>query len=121
MIKTFEQFVNENFVDTSSKSLANKLKRDIDDIVDLVDAEMENMVIYDTRKGEHNSKFHTNIHGKDYTIYVTYNVMSQDEYMLNGFVVEDDNGVQVSNELLGITEDDYSWIFSVRGSDDDEY
>ena len=119
MIKTFEQFINENFIDTSSKSLANKLKRDIGDIADLVDAEMEDIDIYDTHKGEHNSKFYTNLHGKEYTIYVTYNVMSQDEYMLNRFVIEDDNGVRVSNELLGITEDDYSWIFAVRGSDDE--
>jgi hypothetical protein len=118
MIKTFEQFINENFIDTSSKSLANKLKRDINEIVDLVDGEMENMDIYDTHKGEHNHKSYINLHGKKYTIYVTYDVLSQDEYVLNRFVIEDDAGVQVSNEWIGITEDDYPWIFAVHGSDE---
>ena len=118
MIKTFEQFINENSIDTSSKTLANKLKRYINDIVDSVDGEMEGIEIYDTRKGEHSYKSYINLYGKKYTIYITYDVLSQDEYALNRFVIEDDVGAQVSNKWLGITEDDYPWIFATHGSDE---
>lgn len=126
MIKKFDEFINENFdknsIDSESKMLANKLKRDINDIIDFIDGIMETMDI-PNKKGIQNSEFEMNIYGKKYTVCVTYNVISQDKYMLNKFDVVDDKGVRVSNYILGITEDEYSYLFAIHGSDDydDDY
>ena len=125
MIKKFEEFINENFdknsIEQESKILANKLKRNIDDIADFVDGVMETMNI-PNKKGVHNSEFDMDIYGKKYTVYITYNVLTQDKYVLNGFDVVDDKGVRVSNKWIDITEDDYPHLFAIYGSDDhDDY
>lgn len=125
MIKKFEEFINENFdknsIEQESKILANKLKRDINYIADFVDGAMETMDI-PNKKGVYNTEFDMDIYGKKYTVCITYNVLTQDKYVLNKFDVVDDKGVRVSNKWLDITEDDYSWLFAIYGSDDhDDY
>jgi hypothetical protein len=125
MIKKFEEFINENFdknsIEQESKILANKLKRDINYIADFVDGAMETMDI-PNKKGIYNTEVDMDIYGKKYTVCITYNVLTQDKYVLNKFDVVDDKGVRVSNKWLDITEDDYSWLFAIYGSDDhDDY
>lgn len=123
MIKNFEEFVNENFneknIDTSVKSLVRKLKKYKYDIVDLVDMEMDdlNVSIEDDGdvKGIHKSMFDTSLGIKDYTIHVTYEVLNTlDTLKLVKFDIEDEDGVFVSSEMLGITEDTEEDLFSVR-------
>jgi hypothetical protein len=123
MIKTFEQFLNENFnekiIDTSVKLLARKLKRYKYDIVDLVDMEMDdlNVSIEDDgdTKGIHKSMFDTALGRKDYTIHVTYEVLNTlDTFKLVKFDIEDEDGVSVSSEMLGITENTEEDLFGVR-------
>lgn len=117
MIKTFEEFINEN-LEPEAKILANKLKRHVNDIVDFIDAEMENKDFdIPNKKGVYNMEFDMNMYGK-YTVCVNYNVISEDEYMINKFDIVDNNGVRVSNEWIGITENDYPWLFAIYGSDD---
>ena len=125
MIKKFEEFINENFdknsIEQESKILANKLKKDINYIADFVDGAMETMDI-PNKKGVYNTEFDMDIYGKKYTVCITYNVLTQDKYVLNKFDVVDDKGVRVSNKWLDITEDEYSWLFAIYGSEDrDDY
>jgi hypothetical protein len=139
MIKTFEQFINENFEKRNGinnnpidvKSLARKLKPSVDDIVDLIQAEMDEidyneMDAYEASEGIHHTDFDTVINGNDYTIEVTYEIVIPSakrergvehigiHYKLVGFEVTDDNGVSVSNEELRVTEDTFEELFDIH-------
>lgn len=139
MIKTFEQFINENFkkrngINNNSidvKRLASKLRPSVDDIVDLVQAEMDEidynkMDAYKASEGIHHTDFDTVINGDDYTIEVTYEIVIPSakreqgvehigiHYKLVGFEVTDDNGVSVSNEELWVTEDTCEELFDIH-------
>ncbi len=116
MIKTFEEFIKEN-LEPEAKILANKLKRHINDIVDFIDAKIENKDFdIPNKKGVYNIEFDMNMYGK-YTVCLNYNVISKDKYMLNKFDIVDKNGVRVSNEWIDITENDYPWLFAIYGPD----
>lgn len=123
MIKKFEDFLNENYneeiIDTSVEKLARKLKRYKYDIVDLVDCEMDDLNVSieedGDEKGVHKSMFDTVLGGKDYTIYITYEVLKTLETLkLVKFDIEDEYGVSVSSEMLGITEGRNEELFGVR-------
>ena len=123
MIKTFEDFLNENYkeeiIDTSGKKLARILNRYKYDIADLVDSEMDDLNVSieedGDEKGIHKTMFYTVLGGKDYTIHVTYEVLKTLETLkLVKFDIEDEYGVSVSSEILGITEDTDEDLFGVR-------
>lgn len=122
MIKTFEQFVLENF-NTSNELNAKRLKPYISKIIDMVKDIMDELTA-DTLGGGGTISDDINLGGKMYTVAVDYDIIDayvergEDngyvaiDYGLINFTVESGDYL-ITNEELGITEETHSDLFKV--------